>query len=398
LIISQWFDPEPTFKGLAFARELRRQGYEVSVLTGFPNYPGGSIYPGFKLRPWQRQRVEGIDVLRVWLWPSHSRSAVGRVANYLSFGMAATFAALVMRRPSVAYLYHPPGTAALPALCLKWFRGVPFVLDIQDMWPDTLTATGMVNNQRLLSAVAGLMSRIYRAAARIVVLSPGFKHLLLTRGVPRSKITVIPNWTYEEEIPTSDSPAPIGGRGEFSILYSGNVGPAQALDIIIAAAERTIESHPQIVFVIMGGGIDRARLEKAAAARQLPNIRFLPRCTPIEAAAKAATADALLIHLRDEPLFAATIPSKTQAALRAGKPILIGVRGDAADLVGAAQAGIAFQPGDGAALAAAAIKLADLPADVRLAMGASGAQFYDDELSMEVGAKRFAELFSAVVE
>src|SRR5678816_898792 len=156
LLLTQWFDPEPTFKGLAFARELTRLGHEVQVLTGFPNYPGGKIYPGYRVRLVQRERIDGIDIIRVPLYPSHSRSRLGRIANYCSFAIAASvIGAMLARRPHVIYAYHPPATVGLPALFLRALFRARLVYDIQDLWPDTVAATGMMSSRlamRLLSS------------------------------------------------------------------------------------------------------------------------------------------------------------------------------------------------------------------------------------------------------
>jgi colanic acid biosynthesis glycosyl transferase WcaI len=197
LILSQWFDPEPTFKGLAFARELVRRGHEVEVLTGFPNYPGGEVYPGFRVRPWQRERVGDISVLRVPLYPSHGRSVPGRLANYGSFALSASIGSAFVKRPDVIYVYHPPGTIGLPAIIARVFRRAPVVYDVQDLWPDTVAATGTLTHSTVLRLLGRWCRLVYRNADRLVVLSPGFKTALMERGVPESKIDVIYNWCDE---------------------------------------------------------------------------------------------------------------------------------------------------------------------------------------------------------
>lgn len=398
LLITQWFDPEPTFKGLLFARELVRRGHSVTVLTGFPNYPGGKIYPGYKIRPWKREVIDGVDVLRVALFPSHSRSGIARAANYLSFAVTATIGALLLRRPDVAYLYHPPGTVGLAALALKILKRVPFIIDIQDMWPDTLGATGMLSNRRILSAIGALMSTIYRAAAHIVVLSPGFGRLLAERGVSTAKVTVIPNWTYDVPVPrdADGQMQPILADG-FNILFAGTMGYAQALDVVLEAAALLREQAPDVRFVFVGSGIDKERLQTQAAKLGLDRVVFLPRRAPSEMPQVFNEADALLVHLRRDPLFEITIPSKTQAYLQAGRPILMGVDGDAKDIVTAAHAGIPFSPEDPQALADAVLSLRALPADVRGEMGRSGRRYYDEQLSIATGVDRFASLFEQVL-
>jgi glycosyltransferase involved in cell wall biosynthesis len=233
LILSQWFDPEPTFKGVAFARELVRRGHEVEVLTGFPNYPGGKLYPGYHVRPWQRERIDDIPVLRVPLYPSHGRSVLGRVANYGSFALSATIGSAFVKRPDVIYAYHPPATIGLPAVVAHMLRRVPVVYDVQDLWPDTVAATGMVKDSAVLRLLGRWCQFVYCNADRIVVLSPGFKAALMERGVPEAKIDVIYNWCDEASMrPNGTSPVQLAGPGEFTVVFAGTMGLAQGLEAV----------------------------------------------------------------------------------------------------------------------------------------------------------------------
>lgn len=396
LLLTQWFDPESCFKGLAFARELKRHGHDVAVLTGFPNYPGGKIYSGYKVRLWQRETMDGIAVLRVPLYPSHDRSSLGRILNYLSFAVAAAIGIFSLPRPDVVYVYSPPPTAALGAVLLRAIRRVPFVLDVQDMWPDTLGATGMVNEGTLIACIRWWLRRIYRRAARITVLSQGFKTLLTTRGIAADRITVIPNWSIEPPFAAAGPPQR-DDPDRFDVVYAGNLGPGQAVEVVLDAARTLREHAPHVRFLIAGDGVDAARLRADVTAKRLDNILFLGRLPSADMPALFADASALLVHLRDELIFTVTIPSKTQAYLQAGKPILIGVRGDAAELVRNAGAGIAFEPGNGDALAAAVLELASLPKEKRIAMGEAGAAYYRRHLSLEVGAAAFLRVFERVL-
>lgn len=395
-MITQWFDPEPTFKGLLFARELQRLGHEVEVLTGFPNYPGGNVHPGYRIRPWQREVMDGVPILRVPLYPSHDSSGIKRAANYLSYAASASLGALLMRRPDVAYVYHPPATTSLPALVLNALKGVPFVYDIQDLWPDTLAATGMMENAAVLRSVGSFMDVVHRRAARIAVLSSGFREKLIERGVPEHKVSVIPNWTNEDKtnltVPPDERAHELGFAGKFNVVFAGNMGKAQALDTVLDAAELLRGEAAR--FVMIGGGVDEERLRESARERSLSNVEFLPRRPPSEIGEILTLADALLIHLKDDPLFAITIPGKTQANLRAGKPLLMGVRGDAAALVREAGAGLTFAPQDAAGLAAAVRELMAFSPEQRQQMGESGARYYEDKLALRVGAARFAEVLA----
>lgn len=398
LMITQWFDPEPTFKGLLFAQELMRQGHEVEVVTGYPNYPGGTLYDGYKITGFRRETVGGVRVLRVPLYPSHDGSAVKRIANYVSFAAAAAAGVLAMSRPDVAYVYHPPATVCLPAVVLKALKGVPYVYDVQDLWPDTLAATGMLTHPRALSLVGSLMNGVYSGAARIAVLSDGFRDALSARGVPKANVEVIPNWADEAQIDvsrSSDKPTEDLGFGEdFIVTFAGNLGKAQGLETVLDAAG-LLRERTGLRFVFVGGGLEAEGLKREAQRRGLRNVTFLPR-RPISAMGDILTrSDALLVHLRDEPLFEITIPSKTQAYLMAGRPILMGVKGDAARLVKAAGAGIVFEPESPAQLADAITELMSLSHEARAEMGRSGARFYREKLSLHVGAARFGEILRA---
>jgi glycosyltransferase involved in cell wall biosynthesis len=401
LLLTQWFDPEPCFKGLQFAKALQAQGHSVSVLTGFPNYPGGKLYRGYRVRCWQRETMEGIEVLRVPLYPSHSRSAAGRIANYGSFAVAAaTLGLLLTRRADVVYVYHPPATVGLPAMLFRLLRRTRVVYDIQDLWPDTLAATGMVNSKFVQRLVGAWCALVYRVCDRIVVLSPGFKRRLVERGVPVEKVDVIYNWADERTLlnAAGDLPAPEAAqlRGKFNILFAGNLGSAQALDTVLEAAKLTAVSRPDIQFVFVGDGIEKPRLEQAAAAAGARNVVFLPRRTPVELEALYVKVDALLVHLRDDELFTITIPSKTQAYLLAGLPIIMAVRGDAATLVQESAAGLTCEPENAVQLAETAIRLATLPAEERKALGKVGRAYYDQKLALAIGVERFGKVFATV--
>lgn len=401
LILSQWFFPEPDIKGLVFARELKKLGHEVEVLTGFPNYPEGKLYPGYRLRLFQREMIDGIPVIRVPLYPSHDGSSVKRVLNYLSFAVsAAVLGTLLVKRADVVYVYHPPATVALPAIMLKLLRRIPFVYDIQDLWPDTLAATGMLNNRIILNCI-GLWCRLtYAVAAHIAVLSPGFKKLLRLRGVPEDKVSVIYNWCDEDNIASVDRPRAAGQEkamaGRFNVVFAGTMGKAQALDAVLDAAAIVAASVPQAQFVFVGGGIDVERLKEKKELAELENVLFLPRRPMTEIGAVLSIADVLLVHLKDDPLFEITLPSKIQAYLAVGRPILVGVRGNAAELVENAHAGLACVPEDAESIAKAVIKFAEMAPDEREEMGQNGVKFYREELSLSVGVRKFEALFESV--
>jgi colanic acid biosynthesis glycosyl transferase WcaI len=403
LFITQWFQPESFFKGLPFAGELLKLGHEVEVLTGFPNYPEGKIYKGYKIRFLQRETIDGISVIRVPLYPSHDRSGWRRFLNYLSFAFsAAIIGPWVVKKADVAYVYHPPATIGFPAVTIKLLRGIPFVYDIQDLWPDTLAATGMFTNKMGLWLVDRWCRFVYWAASKITVLSPGFKNTLIERGVPSDKIKVIYNWVDETMVKPiqkdSGSAAKLKMDGKFNIVFAGNIGKAQALEAVIAAANILKDEYPNLQFVFVGAGVEVENLKTKTSNAGLKNILFVPQQPLSEMGAILALADVLLVHLKDASLFRITIPSKIQAYMAAGRPILVGVRGDAADLVIGAKAGFSCLPENAESIADGVRKFLSMSRQELDTMGENGRTFYRQELALTVGTKQFAQVLESIIQ
>lgn len=394
LIVTQWFQPEPHYKGLNFARALRDRGHDVEVLTGFPNYPGGKVYEGYKLSVFRREMMDGIKVNRCWLYPSHDQSALRRILNYVSFALTSAIASLFIKRPDVVYVYTPPMTAALAGLALRIFRGVPYVIDVQDLWPDTLAATGMVRSSKLVALVGWFTNFVFRHAARMIVLSDGFRRQIKARSIP-TPIAVVRNWAPPEIVSISQmqrAPEVSDLRlRPFNILFAGNIGLAQGLDVIIEAAQLLKNQGASVSFEIIGGGLEWQRLMKRASTEVPEMVNVHPYRHPSDMAQVFSGADALLVHLRRDPLFEITIPSKTQAYMAIGKPILMGVRGDAADLVKDACAGLLFLPECPKSLADAVVRMMTLSPTERKRMGDSGAQYYTANLAFDVGVASIEE-------
>ncbi|MCI0498749.1 MAG: glycosyltransferase family 4 protein [Planctomycetales bacterium] len=403
LFITQWFQPEATFKGLPFAKELVKKGHHVQVLTGFPNYPTGKLFPGYKMKFFQREQMDGVDVVRVPLYPSHDSSALGRIVNYLSFALsAAVLGPWLTKKPDIIYAFHPPPTTYLPAFVLKLLYRVPVVYDIQDFWPETLAATGMFNNRWGLKLVDLYCRLFYKAADKIVVLSPGFKKKLIEKGVPEDSVEIIYNWFDEKnlEVQTDDADLPdvLTQKDTFKILFAGNMGKAQALETVLKAAAILKDSNPPIKFVFIGGGVEVEHLKQQSVQMHLPNVCFLPPVPHSEIAAYLNASDVLLVHLKRDPLFEITVPSKIQAYLAAGKPILCAVPGDASDLVKQAGAGLECPSEDADALAKVALDLAQMPIETLSRMGRQGKEYYTKCLSLKAGVNHFEQLFGEVIK
>ncbi len=393
LMITQLFQPEPNhLKGLEFAKELSRMGHEVEVLTGFPNYPGGRIYSGYRQQFWQREVIDGIRVTRVPLYADHSSSGFKRILCYVTLAITICFPGLLLvRRPDVVHVYQGPATLVMPAMLLRLLLKIPYVLDIQDLWPESVTSSGMFATSRL-SFILDLWCQLtHRFASKIVVLSPGYQRALAGRGVSADKIEVVYNWCGESaasmdtEKCENDS---FGLADHFSVVYAGNLGKVQALDAVLEAAQMLEVSHPDVLFVLVGDGVDSERLQDLCRQKKIKNVLFIPRQPVSEIDRILQKAQLLLIHLRDDPLCRIGIPQKTQAYFAAGRPILVAVKGETAELVARAKGGVACEPENAASIAHAVTELHRLTPGMREEMGRNGRSYYERNLCFAVGVKR----------
>jgi colanic acid biosynthesis glycosyl transferase WcaI len=404
LFLTHYFQPEPNFfMGLPFARELVRRGHKVQVLTGFPNYPGGKIYEGYKVKLFQKEYMDGVPVSRFPLYPSHDRSSFKRRLCYSTLSLSQSIIAPFTIEPAdVAYVVQGPATIGWPATVLKWLRRIPFVYNIQDLWPDTLLSTGMSNSKLELEMLYGWCNFIYRRAAKIAVIAPGIGKKLIERGVRPEKIEIIYNWCDGQlicrENRDKNLAKQLGFADKFNVVFAGNMGKAQALDAAIDAAGLLKTDVPNVQFVFIGSGVDVDNLRSVSHKKELNNILFLPRKPVSEIGPILRLADVLFVHLRKDPLFSITIPSKTQAYLAMGRPLLMAVEGDASELVNRAGAGLSCEPENPRAIADAVKQLYNMTPSQRHQLGENGQSFYDKELSFSVAVDRYEKLFESVIK
>lgn len=386
LYLTQWFDPEPAFKGAQFARALADRGHEVEVATGFPNYPGGKLYPGFRILPYRRETIAGLTVHRLALYPSHDRSSLGRIANYLSFFLSALLFGLWRGgRYDAVYIYHPPLTPALAAAFFCRWHNTPFVVEIQDLWPDSVAASGM-GNARIVAILDRLCRFVYARADRIIAQSRGMQARLESRGVEAEKLSTIFNWaTYSDaaQVPVPEAVAE-AFAGRINIVYGGNLGQAQNLDTVVRAAIRAQAEVPAIRLHLIGDGVERDQLAALVAHESAADaVRLLPP-VPRDAMDRIFdAADILVLHLNDDPLYDITIPSKTQHYLACGKPIVAGIGGDAAAILRASRAASISAPEDVAAMAASMVRIAHMRPEERTAMGQRGLSHYRQHFAFD---------------
>jgi glycosyltransferase involved in cell wall biosynthesis len=378
LILTEYYQPEPIPKPSEVADGLRRRGHHVTVLTGLPNYPQGVLYPGYHLRPWLRERVRDVPVLRVFQVPYHGLSVVGRMLNYGSFMVAAIVGGLLVEKPDVIYVFYPPLTVGIAARVIGGFRRVPFVLDVQDIWPDAVISSGLLREGLLTQFMGRLERWLYRGARRILTVTEGALRNLSAKGVPEEKLVILPNWIMGDaaEPPSSESiqqaRAELDADHDFVVTFAGNLGALQDLDTVVEAAELLQRDGQRIAVRIIGDGSERKRLEHLATSKELKNLRFLGPYPSARMSAFFAASDALVVHLNAGKLTDLILPTKTLAYLAAGRPIIAATSGATAELIDRAHAGLTAPGGDSQALAAAMLEMSELPNDERQAMGDRG--------------------------
>lgn len=389
--LTQWYDPEGGSAAIpgAMVRSLEDRGHEVEVVTGFPNYPHGRLYDGYKVRLWKTERMGRTRIHRVALYPSHDRSPWRRAANFLSFALSASsLGAWRIRRRDVALIYSTPATVGLAGVVLARLWRRPFVLFVQDLWPDTVVATGMVP-ARLTSPVEWLLERftrwVYRSATRIAVISPGMRETLVGRGIPADRIDLVYNWV--DEAVFGLRPRRLNAR-RFEVMYAGNIGDVQGLEVAIEAVGR-LDDLPDVHLRLVGEGVAIPRLRHQARSLGVEaRVHFEGPKPLAEMPEIMASADVQLVCLQDLPLFRVTMPSKMQAILACGLPVVVCAPGDVARLATDSGAGVAVKPGEPTALADAIRSLRALPAAELQEMGRQGRHFYEKELGSTVGAER----------
>lgn len=387
LIVSQYFWPED-FRINDLAQGLVKIGHEVRVLTGKPNYPSGRFFDGYSF--WRRSRdmFAGIEVIRVPLIPRGHGSSARLALNYLSFALFAGLLGPLMCRGSfdVIFVYEPsPVTVGLPGLIMKAVKKAPLVFWVQDLWPESLSATGAVKSKWILNRIASLVSFIYRGCDRVLVQSRAFVDRVRVLGAPSGRVLYYPNSAEELYCPVLRGSVP-GSRAlpeGFRVMFAGNIGAAQSFETILSAAE-TLRDHHKIHWLILGDGRQMSWVQGEVTRRGLSHCVHLLGRYPVESMPDwFAQADVLLVTLKKDPIFALTIPSKIQSYMACGRPILAALEGEGARTVEEARAGIVVPAENASALAEAALKMFQMTPSDREAMGQNGRQYFLREFERE---------------
>ena len=382
LVVSQYFWPE-NFRINEIVQSLTEKGVEVEVLTGKPNYPIGAFFPGYKAWGCMTETRNGVSIHRVPILP-RGKSALRLALNYLSFIASGVFMApwVLRRKPfdAIFVVGLSPVLQAIPAISLGIIKKCPVVLWVQDLWPESLSGTGYIHNTKLLKIVELVVGLIYRNVDLLLVQSPAFipKVQALAAATP---IHYYPNSFIQINQDGLNAPVPSSNlEVGFSVLFAGNLGSAQALDVIIDAAE-LLKNFEEIRFVIIGDGSKREWMMREASRRNLISMIF-PGHFPLEAMPSIMSkASVLLATLADTEIFRLTIPSKIQAYLSAGRPIVASLSGVGSDLISEAKAGIAVPSGNTEELAKAILSLYRMTVEERNELGANGFKYFNMHFS-----------------
>jgi hypothetical protein len=403
LYLTHYFWPEgnaPASRALEMGRCWARAGHDVQVITCAPNVPAGKVYPGYRNRLFQRETIEGMDVLRVWSYVAPNKGTLRRIMNYLSYMVSATAAGTMVARPDVILATSPQFFCGWAGVLLHRLRQVPMILEIRDIWPESIEATGAMRSSPALRALEHLERRMYASADRIVTVGAGYRRKLLERNVEVGKIDIVHNGVDFDLFSPAKPDETIRRKwnlgNAFVCAYVGTLGISSGLDVVLRAA-RTLKQNRRddVKFLLAGDGACREKYQARARKEGLDNVVFTGRLNKTEIPSLLASTDACLVHLRKQELFKTVLPSKMFEAAAMAKPILLGVQGCAAEMISSAGAGLCFVPEDDRGLMEAIDTLQADPQEAR-AMGKRGRRWVEASFDRRDLAQRYMEILQAV--
>jgi len=389
LFLTDNFPPEsnaPASRTYEHTREWVKLGHQVTVITGVPNYPEGVIYPGYQNKWYQREEIEGIEVVRVKTYMALNAGTVRRLIDFNSYALMAGIVALFRKRADIIVATSPQLFAGITACVLAFLQRRPWVFELRDMWPASVYAVGVVKPRRLIRFAEKVEMLLYRSASRIVPVTQRFKDTLMERGVDGRKIHVVTNGVDLNTFsPRSEKDASLlakfGLSGKFVVGYIGTHGVAQALDSVVRTAHK-LRDRADITFLFVGSGAEREAVEGLAHDLALDNVVMMPRQPKQMMPAIWSLCDIALVPLKNEHEFTKVIPSKIFECMGMGLPMLVAVPpGQATEIVEDTGAGLAVPPENTAALALAIVELGEDPERLArmAANSAAAAQHYNRE-------------------
>jgi glycosyltransferase involved in cell wall biosynthesis len=395
VVVSQYYLPEDAHLVAELAESLAERGHSIVVVTAYPNYPAGRLYDGYR-QAWRRvESHDGVTVRRVPIVISHSRNPLGRIVNYVSYGVSTLLASGVAKRADVVYVYATQMTAAIAPSIWRLLGGAPFVLHVQDLWPESITASGMVGGRvgEAMERVLGTWLRwTYRRAAATVAIAPTMLAKLIDRGVPENRGHLVYNWGRRIE---GDGDVTAAERPGLTVMFAGTLGDFQDLDTAIEAA-RLVTDLEDFRLTLVGTGSAETRLKKLAQG--LESVEFRGRVPSDEMHGVYRESDFQLVSLKDVDIFHGTIPSKFQASVSLGLPVITTVAGDLSALVDANDLGFVARPEDAEALARAFRAAYALSSEQRREMGDRASAFYEDAMTRETAIGQIETILTDAAE
>jgi colanic acid biosynthesis glycosyl transferase WcaI len=399
LIVTNHFWPE-NFAINNLALGLHRRGHQLTVLSGIPNYPEGDFFPGYGVFKKRIDNYKGIKIIHVPLIPRGKGNALRLVLNYASFALCASILAPFWCRDkfdAILVYETSPITVGLPAIVLKRLRSTPIVFWVQDLWPESLSATGAVDSPLILGLVAILVRRIYQECDIILSQSKAFFPSIRNLGGDPERVVYFPNSAdefYQPVTLAAEAPERALIPSGFCLMFAGNIGAAQDFETILAALER-LWDYPDIHLVVLGDGRMRPWVETQIVARGLAGqVHLLGRYPPTAMPRFFSLASALLVTLKREPIFALTIPSKVQPYMACGRPIVAALDGEGASVIREAGAGLACPAGNPDVLAETILTMYRLSEDERQAMGRRGRDYFEAHFDSEMLLYRLESLIA----
>lgn len=404
--ICQYFPPEmgaPAARASELARHWTRAGHDVTVLTGFPNHPTGILRPEYRSRFRRlvcRDDVDGTKVVRTWLAPFPNRKAHERILNYTSFCASAAATATFLPKPDVIIATSPQLLVGLSGWWMKTVKRVPLVFEVRDLWPESLAAVGMGgDDSAMVSALRRVAGFMYSHSDHVVVVTPAFKDSLVADWKLRAdNISVVENGVEPQTFSPGDTAArkaELGLQGKFVVSYIGTMGMAHGLTTLVNAAER-LRGIPEIEFLLVGEGADRERVVNILNTRRLQNVKLMAQQPREKIPAIIQASDVCLVLLKKAAVFETVIPTKMLEFMSCGRPIILGVDGQARRIMEAANAGVFVSPEDDFALSEA-IRQLQVSSGIREQFGRNARRYIVENLSREQTARKYIDVLRRVM-
>lgn len=367
LFLTHYFQPEgnaPASRVYELCKRWMKEGHEVQVITSVPNVPNGIVYDGYKNRLLQTEVIDGIKTTRVWTYIAPNKGSVKRILNYVSYMLSGSLAGLFAKRPDVVIATSPQFFCGWAGAIVSKIRRLPFILEIRDIWPESIIAVGAMTNKLIIRILEKLEKMMYGSATRIVTVGDGYRRQLIQKGVEEDRISVIPNGVdlelFSPQKPNMQFKASYGLDHKFVCSYVGTIGIACGLDVVLRAAQLLEKKQRHnILFLLVGDGAVKDELQQKAREQDLENVLFVGRQDKKLVPDFLSITDACLVHLKKTELFRSVLPSKIFDAVAMAKPIILGVEGYAAGLVKKMGAGICIEPENAEQLVQVVETLAD---------------------------------------